>query len=77
MANHFEVGFQSAIQQAGGALGDDFGNNYINNIDNAIDTFERRINAFKGYNTNVDQLQGDIAVSSINKCNFWINDQRG
>ena len=86
MANHFEVGFQSAIQQAGGALGDDFGNNYINNIDNAIDTFERRINAFKGYNTNVDQLQGDIAEfwhgetfninAAVNDSNYRVNVDR-
>lgn len=61
MENSFNFGFKSAVENYGGVVGDNFGRNYVNLVDAAISDLENDINAFQGYNTPVDKLQGDIA----------------
>lgn len=61
MDNHFIEGFNSASNYAGAFWGSDVGLQYVERIDVAIRDLADSVNAFKGYDTPVDKLQGDIA----------------
>lgn len=86
MNESFEEGFDSAISQMKGAVGEVWGNNYIHNIHEAITKLENNINNFKGLETQVDQLQGDIAEywhggtfninSAVNDSSYSVNVDR-
>ncbi len=60
MMNHFKKGYTSAIYNVSSQLGSEQADNYINSINGAIDIMNNDINAFKGFNTGIEQLKGDI-----------------
>ena len=60
-------GYNAAIQNTTTQYAGQQAEQYINNINSAIDTLNNDINVFKGFETGVGQLKGDVAE-------FWHSD---
>lgn len=54
-------GYDFAIKNQAGAYGADTGWEYVHKIEEAINILAKDINAFKGFKTNSNMLQGDLA----------------
>lgn len=59
--NDFEAGYRFFENNAGAALGMNAGEAYINSIQKEIDSILRDFHSFKGFQTNAEQLKGDVA----------------
>ena len=60
-------GYNAAIQNTTTQYAGQQAEQYISNINSAIDTLNNDINVFKGFETGVGQLKGDVAE-------FWHSD---
>ena len=72
-------GYQAFIQNSSAQAGSVIADAYINDINKAIDILNTDINAFEGYNTDINLLKGDVAEffhSDTFNINAALNDSR-
>lgn len=72
-------GYNAAIQNTTTQYAGQQAEQYINNINSAIDTLNNDINVFKGFETGVAQLKGDVSefwVSGTFNINAALNDSK-
>ena len=61
MKNSIKEGFEEATRNAGAQYGGHVADQYVSQVNEAIDQLNNDLNAFEGFKTGADQLQGNVA----------------